>query len=316
MLDFDVVIATPDAMRVVGQLGQILGPRGLMPNPKVGTVTTDVEQASNAKAGQVRYRTDKAGIIHCPIGNVDFDAPKLRENLAALLADLNKAKPLSVLDWLPAQTANPRRSSVNGAVLMCLPRPSQGGWKARQPLRRISTMPLTRQQKTAVVGEINAVAAEALSAVAAEYRGLTVEQMTTLRRKARESGVYLRVVKNRLAALAVEGTEFECMKPGLSGPLVLAFSQEDPGAAARLAKDFAKEKENEKFVVKLVSVGGQLLGPEDLERLASLPTREQALAMLLGVMQAPISKFVRTMAEPTAKLVRLTAAVRDQKEAS
>lgn len=177
-------------------------------------------------------------------------------------------------------------------------------------------MPLTRQQKTAVVGEINAVAAEALSAVAAEYRGLTVEQMTTLRRKARESGVYLRVVKNRLAALAVEGTEFECMKPGLSGPLVLAFSQEDPGAAARLAKDFAKEKENEKFVVKLVSVGGQLLGPADLDRLASLPTREQALAMLLGVMQAPISKFVRTMAEPTAKLVRLTAAVRDQKEAS
>jgi large subunit ribosomal protein L1 len=94
MLDFDVVIATPDAMRVVGRLGQILGPRGLMPNPKVGTVTTDVETAvANAKAGQVRYRTDKGGIIHCPIGNVTFDAPKLRENLAALLADLNKAKP-------------------------------------------------------------------------------------------------------------------------------------------------------------------------------------------------------------------------------
>lgn len=94
MLDFDVVIATPDAMRVVGRLGQILGPRGLMPNPKVGTVTPDVETAvRNAKAGQVRYRTDKSGIIHCPIGNVTFDTPKLRENLAALLADLNKAKP-------------------------------------------------------------------------------------------------------------------------------------------------------------------------------------------------------------------------------
>jgi large subunit ribosomal protein L10 len=177
-------------------------------------------------------------------------------------------------------------------------------------------MPMTREQKTAVVHEVNAVASEALSAVGAEYRGLTVEQMTALRRKARESGVYLRVVKNRLAALAVEGTEFECMKPALKGPLVLAFSQEDPGAAARLAKEFAKEKENEKFVVKLVSVGGQLLGPEDLERLASLPTREQALAMLLGVMQAPIAKFVQTMAEPTAKLVRTFAALRDQKEAS
>jgi large subunit ribosomal protein L1 len=95
-LDFDVVIATPDAMRVVGQLGQILGPRGLMPNPKVGTVTADVESAvNNAKAGQVRYRTDKAGIIHCPIGRADFEVPALKENLSALLADLKKAKPAS-----------------------------------------------------------------------------------------------------------------------------------------------------------------------------------------------------------------------------
>ena len=95
-MNFDVVIATPDAMRVVGQLGQILGPRGLMPNPKVGTVTADVEQAvNNAKSGQVRYRTDKAGIIHCPIGRADFETPALRENLAALIADLMKAKPAS-----------------------------------------------------------------------------------------------------------------------------------------------------------------------------------------------------------------------------
>ena len=95
-MDFDVVIATPDAMRIVGQLGQILGPRGLMPNPKVGTVTPDVEGAvKNAKAGQVRYRTDKSGIIHCPLGNVEFDAIKLKENLEALLSDLKKAKPAS-----------------------------------------------------------------------------------------------------------------------------------------------------------------------------------------------------------------------------
>jgi len=93
-MDFDVVIASPDAMRVVGQLGQILGPRGLMPNPKVGTVTPNVAEAvKNAKAGQVRYRTDKAGIIHCPIGKVNFEAAALRENLESLLADLQKAKP-------------------------------------------------------------------------------------------------------------------------------------------------------------------------------------------------------------------------------
>ncbi len=95
-LNFEVAIATPDAMRVVGTLGQILGPRGLMPNPKVGTVTADVETAvRNAKAGQIRYRTDKAGIIHCPIGRADFDVPALKENLNALLADLIKAKPAS-----------------------------------------------------------------------------------------------------------------------------------------------------------------------------------------------------------------------------
>ena len=95
-MNFEVLIATPDAMRVVGQLGQILGPRGLMPNPKVGTVTPDVETAvKNAKGGQVRYRTDKAGIIHCSIGSSAFEAQKLQENLEALLADLKKAKPAS-----------------------------------------------------------------------------------------------------------------------------------------------------------------------------------------------------------------------------
>lgn len=95
-MNFDVVIATPDAMRVVGQLGQVLGPRGLMPNPKVGTVTADVETAvKNAKAGQVRYRTDKAGIIHCAIGRADFEVTALKENLEALLNDLNKSKPAS-----------------------------------------------------------------------------------------------------------------------------------------------------------------------------------------------------------------------------
>ncbi len=175
-------------------------------------------------------------------------------------------------------------------------------------------MALNLEQKKTVVAEVNEAASGALSAIAAEYRGLSVGDMTQLRAEAREKGVYLRVVKNTLARRALEGTEFECMRDGLVGPLMLAFSQEDPGAAARLIGDFAKE--NEQLVVKLVSVGGQLYEPTELKRLASLPTMEQAIGMLMGVMKAPVEKFVRTLAEPHAKLVRTIAAIRDQKQAA
>lgn len=175
-------------------------------------------------------------------------------------------------------------------------------------------MALTLEEKKAVVAEVAEVAGAAFSAVAAEYRGLTVDQMTTLRTKAREGGVYLRVVKNTLARRALTGTEFECMNEALEGPLVLAFSQQDPGAAARVIKDFAKE--HEKLAVKLVSVGGQLLPAGDIERLAKLPTREQAISMLMATMQAPVAKFVRTLNEVPGKLTRTVAAIRDQKQAA
>ncbi len=175
-------------------------------------------------------------------------------------------------------------------------------------------MALRLEDKKAVVAEVGAVASEAYSLVAAEYRGLSVDDMTTLRKEARNSGVYLRVVKNSLARRAVEGTEFECVSKELTGPLVLAFSQEDPGAAARVVKDFSKE--NDKLVVRIVSVGGEVFPAADLDRLAKLPTLDQALGMLAGVLQAPITKFVRTLAEPHTKLVRTLAAVRDQKEAA
>lgn len=170
------------------------------------------------------------------------------------------------------------------------------------------------EDKQALVAEVNAVASKAFSAFAAEYRGLTVEQITNLRVKARKDGVWLKVVKNTLAKKAITGTEYECLKDSLKGPLILAFSKEDPGAAARVAKDFAKD--NELFVVKALALGGKLLPATDLDRLAKMPTREQAIAMLMGVMKAPITKFVRTLAEPHAKLVRTFAAVRDQKQAA
>src|SRR6516164_427189 len=175
-------------------------------------------------------------------------------------------------------------------------------------------MALNLEDKKALVAEVAEVAAQAQSVVAAEYRGLTVGQMTELRSKARKSGVYMRVVKNTLARKALAGTSFETVGPKLKGPLVLAFSKDDPGAAARVVKDFAKA--NEKLVATLVSLGGQVLPGKDLEKVASLPTREQALAMFLGVLMAPIEKLARTLAEPQAKLVRTIAAIRDQKQAA
>jgi len=168
-------------------------------------------------------------------------------------------------------------------------------------------------EKRAIVAEVAEVAGSAYSAVLAEYSGISVEDMTVLRKQAREGGVYLRVVRNTLAHRAVQDTDFECIQPALTGPIILAFSQEDPGAAARIVKEFVKENDN--LVVKAVSVGGELLPAEDLEKLAKLPTYDQAISMLMSVMQAPIGKFVRTLAEPHAKLVRTFAAVRDQKEA-
>jgi large subunit ribosomal protein L10 len=175
-------------------------------------------------------------------------------------------------------------------------------------------MALNLEDKKALVAEVAEVAATAHSVVAAEYRGLTVGQMTELRSKARKSGVYMRVVKNTLARKALAGTSFESVGPKLKGPLVLAFSKDDPGAAARVAKDFAKA--NDKLKATLVSLGGQVLPAGELDKVASLPTREQALAMLLGVMKAPIQKFVGTLAAPGSKLVRTIAAVRDQKQAA
>ncbi len=175
-------------------------------------------------------------------------------------------------------------------------------------------MALNLEDKKALVAEVAVVAAQAQSVVAAEYRGLTVAQMTELRAKARREGVYMRVVKNTLARRALAGTAFESVGPKLKGPLVLAFSKDDPGAAARVVKDFAKG--HEKLVATLVALGGQVLPATELGRVASLPTREQALAMLLGVLKAPIAKLVRTLAEPPAKLARTVAAIRDQKQAA
>ena len=174
-------------------------------------------------------------------------------------------------------------------------------------------MALRLEDKKTLVKEVNAVAVESVTAVAAEYRGLSVAEMTELRKEARNAGVYMRVVKNTLARRAVEGTEFECMQESLKGPLLLAFAKDDPGAAARVIKDFAKEHEALQAVS--LSAGGQLLPASDLKKLADLPTLDQARAMLLGMLVAPMSTLARTLAEPSGMLAR-TLGARSNQEAA
>jgi large subunit ribosomal protein L10 len=175
-------------------------------------------------------------------------------------------------------------------------------------------MALNLTQKKEVVAELAEVARGAVSLVAAEYRGLTVEQITALRIKAREGGVYLKVAKNTLVRRAVEGTDFECVGDSLTGPLMYAFSQEDPGAAGRLVKDFAKT--NDKLVARIVAIGGQIYGASEVERLATLPTRDQALSMLLGLLSEPATQLVRTLSEPAAMLARTLGGIADQQKAA
>ncbi|GBU09099.1 50S ribosomal protein L10 [Gammaproteobacteria bacterium] len=168
-------------------------------------------------------------------------------------------------------------------------------------------MSLTLEEKKAVVAEVSEVAARAFSVVVAQYHGLSVSQITELRNKARGNNVYLRVVKNSLAKRAIAGTQFECMTDSLVGPLILAFSlnEEDPVSAARAISDFVKQKANEKMVVKAIVHDGELYDGSALATIAALPTKDQAISMLLAVLKAPVQKLAATI-----------ASVRDQKEAA
>jgi large subunit ribosomal protein L10 len=174
-------------------------------------------------------------------------------------------------------------------------------------------MSLNLSQKKAVIAEVAEVAAQSHSVIASEYRGLTVEQLTSLRAKAREQRVYLRVVKNTLAQRALQGTDFESINESLKGPLILAFSQEEPGAGAKLLKEFLKNKENDKLIVKTLCIGNQVLPATELDKLASLPTKEEAISLLMACLKAPLDKLARTFNEVPGKLVRTVEAVRLKK---
>lgn len=173
-------------------------------------------------------------------------------------------------------------------------------------------MAIGLKRKQAIVAEVNETASKAVSAVMADYRGVPVDAMTQLRKEAREAGVQVRVVRNTLAKRAIEGTEFECLGEAMLGPNILAFSLDDPGAGARVFKDFAKSNEN--FEVKALSVGGKLLAADQIDVLAKLPTYDQAISILMSMMLAPVTKLARTLDDVPGKVTRVVAAVRDQKQ--
>ena len=170
------------------------------------------------------------------------------------------------------------------------------------------------EKKQAVVDKVSAIANQASLALAADYQGMSANQMNQLRRQAREENVSLCVVKNTLARKALSDTPYECMTGELTGPLVLFFSNEEPAAAARVIKTFAKE--NEEIEAKIIAFNNELRDVSEINRLASLPSREQALSMLLSVMKEPVAQLVRILAAPTAKLARTVDAVRAKKQES
>eukprot|EP01031_Cornospumella_fuschlensis_P027467 gene27467-33171_t len=341
-MPFDVVIAAPDAMRVVGTLGQILGPRGLMPNPKVGTVTPDVATAvRNAKAGQVQFRVDKAGIVHGTIGRRSFDTDKLQGNLAALIEALVKAKPatskgvylrkvavsstmgglelkfeplhkegLDVVGWSICKNAPGHPRPLVHAMLCLINKLTdemvslgQRRWRSRCGWMNFQNswslqIGVFQGEKEAVITEVTDLAAKAQTLVMAEYRGITVADMTNLRVKARSLGVSLSVLKNTLARRAVAGTQFEVVADQMTGPLIYGFS-EDAVAAAKVVAEFAKT--NDKLVIRAGAFAGKALDVNGVKQLASIPSKEVLLAQLCGLLMSPMSRTAVVLGALAAK---------------
>lgn len=183
--------------------------------------------------------------------------------------------------------------------------------KPDSDFKKVNSVALGLAAKKEIVAEINEVASRALSVAVAEYRGMEVRELTDLRIKAREHGVYLKVIRNTLAKRGLAGSKFADIDSALIGPLIYGFSIEAPGGAARLFKDFSKT--NPKLQVTALSIGSGLLGPEKLDAVASLPTRDEALARLLATFKAPVEKFVRTINEVPSKFVRVLAAIKEEK---
>jgi len=281
-MEFDTAIATPDLMGQVGRLGKVLGPRGLMPNPKLGTVTFDIARAvREAKAGKVEFRVDKAGNVHTPIGKHSFPAEHLVANAMAVIEAIVRATPAA------AKGTYLRSLTVSRTC-------SRKRYRAEGP-----TVPT--QEKVEAVAELKSRLDGVKTVVLTEYRGLTVQQLSDLRKQLRAVSADYRVVKNRLARLAIKSSGLEALGPHLTGPTGVVFSKADPVAVAKALHTFAKA--NQALGIRTGYVEGQMLAPAALKALADLPSREQLRAQLIGAIQGILAQLVGVLTAPQRELV-------------
>src|SRR5437773_1388704 len=286
-LDFDAVVATPELMGRVGRLGRILGPRGLMPNPKTGTVTNDVAKAvTDIKGGKIEFRVDRHGNLHFVIGKASFGDRQLVENYAAALDEVLRLKP---------------SASKGRYVKKVTVTTTMGPGIPVDPNR---TRNLTVEELADDFRGSSAV-------VLTEYRGLSVAQLKELRRTL-GAGVHYAVVKNTLTRIAAREASVEGLEDLLTGPSAIAFVNGDPVEAAKGLRDFARA--NPLLVIKGGVMDGRPLSPDEIRRLADLESREVLLAKLAGAMKASLSGAVSLFAAPLAQTARLLEALRQKVE--
>src|SRR5512141_2545335 len=289
------VVATPDMMKSLGRLGKVLGPRGLMPNPKAGTVTFDVGKAvKELKAGKIEFRVDKTAIIHVPVGKVSFPEAQLVENTEALLTAVQKAKPAAA------------KGKYMKSVVMSS---SMGPGIPLDPATAEKTT--TRASKTEELALLAATVGKAPHAFLIDYKGLSVPAVTDLRRQIRGANSGYVVVQNTLALRALEGKPLGSLKEHFTGMTGVAYSTTDVVALAKVLHTFGKTNPNLK--VKAALLDGKPVAAKELETLANLPSRLELVGRLLGLMQSPMRRLVTVLAAPHRNVAATLAAISKQK---